>query len=54
MDKRKRSSKKPSRTSPSTPVARGAAGTLTSSTVGALPIVRRIIQRTKLEEYLRA
>jgi transposase len=35
-------------------VARGAAGSLSSATVGALPILNRIIQRMKLEEFLRA
>jgi len=54
MAKKKRTSKKPSRTSPSAPVAHGARGTLTSATVGALPITDRILQRTKLEEFLRA
>ena len=54
MAKQKRSSTKPSATSRSAPVARGAGGTLTSSTVGALPITDRILQRMKLEEFLRA
>jgi len=54
MAKRKRFSKKSSPTSRPAPVARGAGGTLSSSTVGALPILNRIIQRMKLEEFLRA
>jgi len=35
-------------------VARGAGGTLSSSTVGALPILNQILKRMKLEEFLRA
>ncbi|UCE47648.1 MAG: IS1634 family transposase [Phycisphaerales bacterium] len=53
MAKRKRFSTKSSLTSRSAPVARGPGRTLSSSTVGALPILNRIIQRMKLEEFLR-
>ena len=54
MAKRKRSSSGSSLASQLNPVARGAGGTLSSSTVGALPIINRTLKRIKLEEFLRA
>lgn len=54
MAKRKKSSR--SRTVPATPgsIARSACGTLCSYTLGAVPIIDRILQRMKLEEFLQA
>jgi hypothetical protein len=54
MAKRKRFSTDSSLTSQPGPVARGAGQSLSSSTVGALPILDGILQRMKLEEFLRA
>jgi transposase len=54
MAKRRRFLTDSSLTSQPGPVARGAGQTLSSSTVGALPILDGILQRMKLEEFLRA
>jgi len=54
MAKRQKSSR--SRAVPATPgsIARSARGTLRSYTLGAVPIIDRILQRMKLEEFLQA
>ena len=54
MAKRKKSSR--SRAAAATPgsIARSARGTLRSYTLGAVPIIDRILQRMKLEEFLQA
>jgi transposase len=51
----KRRKRSTCRSSPLPPnLARSAHGTLRSSTVGALPILNRVLQRMRLEEHLRA
>lgn len=55
MSKRTRPTreKSSSASSPSTPVARAGGCVLRSATVGALPMVNRLLRRARLEEFLR-
>jgi transposase len=54
MAKRRKRSQARTAAAASGSVARSARGTLRSSTVGALPILNRFLQRMRLEEFLRA